>query len=375
MVFHQFKSMIGNVQDNNMAERAANLDGEREGDNAKAEKKFLSNLEKHMNRAQEELYHPAEKAANLHRVAGFGVGVGSLYLQEALGYPFIVLQRQCQVNHTAWKYHVLPFTLFPVINKMYQRQAIGAFWKGWGSACIVQGLNIGTEILIFELFHVQRETEQKETTTKSLIIHEVLKGCSLLVTLPFFSASLIDTVQTLVLGEPRSVLTFCKDAFYRMIGWYTSRGHGRLISFYSLVVPSILYGILRYSIKVFLSSLILKMNSQQNKNKKDTDMKNMYFIELSSNFLSSLVTDVVMFPLETVFLRLHLQGTRTIIDDTDKGYGVVPLCTSYDGIKDCFYGIHRKEGIAGFYKGFGALCLQYFVRFLILRGAKLFYSD
>ena len=182
--------------------------------------------------------------------------------------------------------------------------------------------------------------------------------------------------QTLVLGEPRSVVTFFKDGFYRMIGWYTSRGHGRLIPFYSLVVPSIIYGVLRYSLKTFLSSYVLKVKTNQSqKEKKDSEMKYMYYHELSSNFLSSLLTDIIMFPFETVFLRLHLQGTRTIIDDTDKGYGVVPLCTSYDGLQDCFYSIHRDEGFSGFYKGFGALCLNYFVQFLILKGAKLFYSE
>ena len=184
------------------------------------------------------------------------------------------------------------------------------------------------------------------------------------------------------MGEPRSVVTFCKDAFYRLIGWYTSRGHGRLISFYSLVLPSIVYGVLRYSVKTALSSFILKRWKKEDgafvaeKNNESTAyMKNMYYAELSSNFLASLLTDIMLFPLETVFLRLHLQGTRTIVDDTDKGYGVVPLCTSYDGVRDCFNTIQRQEGFSGFYKGFGALCLQYFVQFIILKGTKMFYKE
>lgn len=184
------------------------------------------------------------------------------------------------------------------------------------------------------------------------------------------------------MGEPRSIVTFCKDACYRLIGWYTSRGHGRLISFYSLVLPSIVYGILRYSVKMTLSSYLLKKRTKENGaldaeqiNESPTQMKDMYYAELASNFFASLLTDVMLFPLETVFLRLHLQGTRTIIDDTDKGYGVVPLCTSYDGVVDCFNTIHRQEGFSGFYKGFGALCLQYFVQFIILKGTKIFYSE
>jgi len=376
MVFHHFTSMVGVIEE--QTTRDKDVDGRHS--HLKAEKKFLSNLDKHINKNMEEdTINPTEKIENLNRITGFGIGVGSLYLQEALGYPFLVLQRQCQVNNASLKYHVQPFSLFPVINKMHQRQNIGAFWKGWGSSGLVKGLTIGTEIVIFELCNVPREEMKQENDKKGMIIHETLKGASLLMTLPFFSASLIDTVQTLVLGEPRSILTFFKDAFYRLIGWYTSRGHGRLISFYSLVLPSILYGVLRYSVKVFLSSYILAIRSPtkvetNNEQESTASMRALYYAELSSNFMASLLTDVMLFPLETVFLRLHLQGTRTIIDDTDKGYGVVPLCTSYDGVTDCFNTIQRQEGFSGFYKGFGALCLQYFVQFIILKGAKIFYS-
>lgn len=102
-------------------------------------------------------------------------------------------------------------------------------------------------------------------------------------------------------------------------------------------------------------------------------MKMIYYTELVSNFLSSLLTEVLMYPLETCLLRLHLQGTRTIIDDTDKGYGVVPLCTNYTGLRDCVYEIHRQEGVGGFYRGFGAMILQYVVHFMILKITKLLY--
>ena len=62
-----------------------------------------------------------------------------------------------------------------------------------------------------------------------------------------------------------------------------------------------------------------------------------------------------------------------MIDDTDNGYAVVSLCTNYDGFLDCFSRIKAEEGLAGFYKGFGALLLQYLVQLLVLRFTKGIY--
>ena len=67
-------------------------------------------------------------------------------------------------------------------------------------------------------------------------------------------------------------------------------------------------------------------------------------------------------PLETVLHRLHLQGTRTIIDNLDTGKEFVPIMTCYEGFTDCFYTIITEEGVSGLFKGFGALMLQYAVQ-------------
>lgn len=178
------------------------------------------------------------------------------------------------------------------------------------------------------------------------------------------------------MDSSRTLFTFFKDAAQRMIGWYTSRGHGRLLPIYSLVLPSVVYGVLRYSIKSFISYFLLRVNSNRyridEKSSKDS-IKRVYYTELTSNLIASLLTDILMYPLETCVLRLHLQGTRTIIDDTDRGIGVVPLCTNYNGLIDCMSAINREEGLAGFYKGFGALLMQYSLQTLIVKMSKPLY--
>lgn len=102
-------------------------------------------------------------------------------------------------------------------------------------------------------------------------------------------------------------------------------------------------------------------------------MMEAYFPELMASLTGTVLTEILLYPLETVLYRLHLQGTRTMIDDTDNGYAVVSLCSNYDGFLDCFSRIKGDEGVTGFYKGFGALLLQYLVQLLVLRFTKAIY--
>lgn len=93
-------------------------------------------------------------------------------------------------------------------------------------------------------------------------------------------------------------------------------------------------------------------------------------IELQSILVSLCAADVVFYPLETVVHRLHLQGTRTIIDNLDTGQCVTPLLTGYSGAVDCYRTIISTEGPLGLYKGFGALILQFAAHVLVLKATK-----
>ena len=93
-----------------------------------------------------------------------------------------------------------------------------------------------------------------------------------------------------------------------------------------------------------------------------------------ATFTGNLLADTVMYPLETVLHRLCLQGTRTIIDNTDNGLGVIPIITRYEGVLDCFYSIISQEGLMGLYKGFGALVLQYGLHMAIVKLTKMIFE-
>ena len=62
-----------------------------------------------------------------------------------------------------------------------------------------------------------------------------------------------------------------------------------------------------------------------------------------------------------------MQGTRTIIDNLDNGYAVVPILTNYQGLVDCYQTTIAVEGFSGLYKGFGAMLLQFAAHIAVIK--------
>lgn len=155
----------------------------------------------------------------------------------------------------------------------------------------------------------------------------------------------------------------------------------RLLPLLSLIFPTVLHGVLHYIISSAIQKfvlLILKRKTYSSHLAESTSpvqsMLDAYFPELIANFAASLCSDVILYPLETVLHRLHIQGTRTIIDNTDLGYEVLPINTQYEGMRDCINTIRQEEGMLGFYKGFGAVIIQYTLHAAVLQITKIIYS-
>lgn len=112
-------------------------------------------------------------------------------------------------------------------------------------------------------------------------------------------------------------------------------------------------------------------STQIKKGAKSKDITNMNNdIELYSNIISLMSSEVVFYPFETILHRLELQGTRTIIDNLDSGVTVVPILTNYEGAIDCYMSTVQSEGFGGLYKGFGALILQFASHILVIKLSK-----
>ncbi|NXX27890.1 S2546 protein, partial [Nicator chloris] len=200
------------------------------------------------------------------------------------------------------------------------------------------------------------------------------------IAMPFYSASLIETVQSEIIRDNPGILDCVKEGIGRVVGLGVPHSK-RLLPLIVLTFPTALHGVLHYVISSIIQKLVLfvlkRDNSHNLPTESSTSVQNMldaYFPELIASFAASLCADVMLYPLETVLHRLHIQGTRTIIDNTDLGYEVLPINTQYEGMKDCINTIKREEGMQGFYKGFGAVIVQYTLHVAVLQLTKIIYS-
>jgi solute carrier family 25 protein 46 len=50
---------------------------------------------------------------------------------------------------------------------------------------------------------------------------------------------------------------------------------------------------------------------------------------------------------------------------------VIPILTSYEGARDCYVTTVQQEGVAGLYKGFGALILQFVAHVAVIKLTKI----
>lgn len=319
---------------------------------------------------------PAEQ---LNRFAGFGIGLVSLFTENVLAHPCIVFRRQCQVNYHARCYHLTPFSAVAVMYSITKAQGVKALWKGMGSTFIVHGITLGAEGVISELTPLPRELPHR-WTWKQLAGHLLLKGLTAVVALPFYCASLIETVQSDIVRDDASsgLLDCVREGLTRLLGVGAPHSR-RLLPLTSLLLPAALHAVLRYAIAASVQRAALWLHQRGRKQRGDPNNPlDAYFPELAAAWAGSLVADIVLFPLETALHRLGLQGTRTIIDATDGvvavGNGgsplVLPVNTQYDGFSDCLQAIRRKEGVAGYYRGFGALAAQYALHGALLAAAR-----
>lgn len=101
----------------------------------------------------------------------------------------------------------------------------------------------------------------------------------------------------------------------------------------------------------------------------------LFLSDLTAEMISSLASDAILYPLETIVVRLCVQGTRTLVDNLDTGDSVIPIISSFDGVFDVLRSAATSpSGFVGLYRGFGALVLQYAFHVAFLFGIKYAYE-
>ncbi|VDN98233.1 unnamed protein product [Rodentolepis nana] len=179
----------------------------------------------------------------------------------------------------------------------------------------------------------------------------------------------------------------------------------RLLPFWRLVFPVTLLGVGHHVIRSFVHFGVVAymrrdrepeqldaevIDSGVNPNASQTDQAlltshrrdamlqttcSLFVTDLSADMVSCLAADVIVYPLETIVVRLCVQGTRTLVDNLDSGDSVVPIISSFNGIFDVLRSASTSpSGFLGLYRGFGSLLLQYAVQIALLVGVKYAYE-
>ncbi|RDD46266.1 Solute carrier family 25 member 46 [Trichoplax sp. H2] len=317
---------------------------------------------------------------------GIAVRLISRCIDETISHPLIVLRRQCQVNHRSTGYCLTPFSVLPTLMGIQRHQGFATLWKGFGSTFIVRGLVISTETLITETVPLSIKPNQG---LMKFPTHTILKSLSFMIVTPFYATSLLETLKCNFGNGNSNVMNLncLVSGFNRIIGRNLPRTT-RLLPLWKLAIPTVGYHILHYTLTSLIELITIRIyrdskksesfESSQPEDDEDTDqphtMTETFFPELAAHFFGNMVSDIVLYPLETIMHRLLMQGTRTIIDNTDAGVGVVPLDTSYDGVLDCYTSMINEEGTCSLYKGIGAVTVQYICSYAILRSTKYIFQ-
>lgn len=348
------------------------------------------------------------------RLISFGYNLTSSLTDAIIVYPCLVLRRRCQVSHLGRRYHLTPISLINVVVCLQQSQGITCMWKGVGSHLLINAITFGVESSMSELNENLVLDVNRRSKVKKLFGHVLLKALSAAAVMPFFSSHLVESVESDAASESRGIFGFIFEGLYRLAGYAGIQSH-RLLPLRRLLIPTVFYFVVRYLLSNLLEFIILSvfkyserqrheylLNSAHPFSPVEKEFKsvpgsiassesekplNSYttrtaclesqYHEFLSNFFGNLITDILLYPFETVLFRLHVQGTRTIIDNMDKGTGFLPVSSHYEGFLDCYRTTKINEGRLGLFRGFGSLILQYVLRFsvfeMVHRLSRLYY--
>ncbi|CAG9790983.1 unnamed protein product [Diatraea saccharalis] len=172
------------------------------------------------------------------------ISAASLITENLLSHPFIVLRRQCQVHNSLKNYHIVPYTLLPVVARLHRSQDVTTLWKGIGSTCIVKGLNLAVEDVVAKGTGWPKEIE-KCSSVLQFLQHITLKCISTAIITPFYSASLVETVQSDIASDKPALLDVFREGFLRLLEWGTP-SRGRMLPIWAIVFPTAALGVSKY---------------------------------------------------------------------------------------------------------------------------------
>ncbi|CAB3408680.1 unnamed protein product [Caenorhabditis bovis] len=296
-------------------------------------------------------------------LAGALLGLSDVITKSLISHPCAVLRRQCQVHQFANSLHLTPVTLVPVMCNAVAKEGIQTFWKGAIGSSVLWGLANVTEIVLGDLLGLPR-TFVINGSSEKYYKHIILKATTFLVMTPFYVSSFIETVRSEsgIGADDSRVLDVLVRGVDRMRYFFSSgRDPSKKFSILHLALPTTTFQLSHYMIQSALYNQFHKM-ARRYVAKKPASERTAYhnFVpQLFAQISSLVVTDAILYPMETVLHRMYIQGTRTLIDNMDTGLSAVSITVKYTGFFDCFKQILENEGFWALYAGVGAVFLEY----------------
>jgi len=312
----------------------------------------------------------ATAAEDVTSATGFGAGLVCLGAETLLGYPFIVLRRQCQVNRCSSN-NLSPLLMAKAILTIQRSQGLTALWKGLTCHMMYEGLTLTTDAALSHVTDMPKEVPSYKEGVPRILAYFALRSISTIITLPVYSSVLLDTVQSeSARFESATPISCLKEACYRLAGRGSSFQYRTLVPFHQLILPTVLYTVLWDSIAHTVHAGVLKVCKYKQAKPHSSNVIGIVWPELLASTVHSFVADLMLLPLELVMNRMHLQGTRAIVDNIDNPLSVLPFQSNYSTLSQCVEYVLEEEGKTGLFKGLAALLLQYTVRTAVLQITK-----
>ncbi|GMT28263.1 hypothetical protein PFISCL1PPCAC_19560, partial [Pristionchus fissidentatus] len=307
---------------------------------------------------------PLVPANNEDPLAGLLLGVSQMVTKLAIVHPCGVIRRQCQVHQNARSLHLTPVTLVPVVCNMISQHGVSTLWRGSIGNGVVWGLSNVSEVIISDLFGLPRTVVENGSNAKYWK-HILLKASTYFLMTPFYISSFIETIRSgkgLVAADDNRLMEVVTKGFDRMKYFvFGPRDHSRKFSLLHLAVPTVAFHTSHYVIHGVLYAKLHRIARDYINRKTPSEKTKLHeFIpHLFATMTSTVLTDLILFPIETVLHRLYVQGTRTLIDNMDTGIMTISMKVKYDGFFHCFKSIIQNEGWWALYAGVGAVVLEY----------------
>lgn len=276
-----------------------------------------------------------------------------------------------------------------MIYTMKYQQGSGVLWKGCFSSLILTSAETISNNLIDEIAPLNNPSLR--------IKHIILKAISSFLLIPMYSVHFLRSVQSdLTIVNHWSPLTIFIEPFQRILGIKTGF-YARALPLWYLISLSLPYFVGKHVLEYYLNRYFFKIKEENfskktnsihlNKNQFETiddiecqlietipNLVNRSFLRIEANICSIFLSNLLLYPYETIINRLFVQGTRTIVDNLDKtNASCVAINTRYLSLFDCCREIIETEGSLGqgFFKGIGFLILKFGLIYASSYGLKI----